>query len=428
MAIGWKVLNNVFYKYNFSQNQIICSIQSIPMGIYDDNLNIDNRRSLSTKEFQNWNIDVYLKLYRRGNDVYFTEDSDYLVVNDLNCYGCGFLFYADFQKYLKTLVFTNNPMKDLFSSISGTYVFDNRIVIIDNPNFENIHKLSYYSKKLILSPFQLNSEKSPYHLLKNYICVTTPSILTKPDEIPIKGGLITYTSPGYHNTVYEYDIISFYPNIIMKFLDDDEPIKRLITPLIDDIKCLKLYLYGLAGNKNTNIYSPVVINLVTTIGRKIVERYKTRAIIIATDAIFMSTPIIPNFGGLSYKTSIHTDMFVINASVYFTRSVYRGLPKNELSNEVHVLLYRVLDHLMFDNTMHALLYFMNLLRTFPISPVPLKNGECVSYQIDFINPNVVNKYEYLRRYKKIIYEVCNYKSKVTLNYNQYKKMYDFFTY
>lgn len=427
MPFNWKIINNTFYKCVFENNNIVwkCA-HDIPTGIYDANGNFIKTKSfpIENKHLHTWNTNIFLKLYLK-NDPYFTDESDFLTVDSLSSTGCGFYFDPEFQTLLKKITFTNHPDKNKITQINDVYIYDNRIVIIENKDYQDIKTLSYYSKKLVLSPFQLNSK--PTDLLKNYIYFTLPTITVHP-EMTLKGGLIQYRSTGYYPKLYEYDLISFYPNIISKFLSKDNQLHRLITPLLYDHKHLKLYVYGLAGCKYSKIYDPETVNLVTAIGREIMSDYTSRAVIIATDAIFMEYRIYPNFVELPFKVVEHNKVFVINASTYFTDTIYKGLPKDKLSDKIHEILLKILKHTQFYSTYEALLYFMCELDDFPIFPIPLKNRESITHKIDVINPIIVDKYTYVYKYRLIIYNVCNYNSFRTLNYEQFKTMYDFFRY
>lgn len=430
MTINWKLINGVFYKTTFYENQLKTTTQNLEIGTFDEQLQFTQTTNFQceNKSLHTWNIEIYIKLLKQ-HDIYFEENSDYLVVNDINEDKCGFLFDTSFDEKINEIVYYNKKQKKLFTMIDGTFIYDNRIIIITNPNFNDIYKLSYYSKKLVMSPFRLNSEKSPYHILKNYIFFTAPQ-LPKPTSTPIriKGGIIKYNQRGFFKNLYEYDISSFYPNIIIKFLDENETIKVLMKPLMNDIKCLKLYLYGLFGSTSSHLYNPEIINLVTSIGRHIINQYADRAIIVATDAIFMEYPIIPNFFDLPYKTIIHENIFIINTSTYFTPTLYKGFPRNVLSSLVHELLNQLINHNSFDNPAQALSFFMDSLTTFPMYPVPLKNKETITHKIQTIDPNAVDKYTYVFAYQKILYHVCNYKATMKLEYDQFVKLYTFYLY
>jgi hypothetical protein len=432
MVIHWKLLNNRFICYDFVNGCIKSKTCNIPIGIFDNNGTFTPTENfqLQNKQLHTWNVEIFLKLSMDLKDIYFDNDSDYLAVDNIEAPGCGFLFDESFEDYLEELVLTNDPRKNKFYMIDGTYIYDNRIVVITNTNFNDIFKLSFYCKKLTISPFRLNREQSPYQLLKNYIYFIVPRILQQtPEQINISGGLIRFKESGFHKHLYEYDIVAFYPNIIMKYLDENEPIRLLMTPLINDsLKCLRLFVYGMLGSRYSVLYSPRTMDKITTIGRSIVEKYKHRAAIIATDAIFMTYPIIPDFGGLPYKTIVHDDVFIISASQYFTSSKYKGFPKNDLSHTIHVLLKDLLNGTEYNTTPLALLGFMQSLKTFPLLPIPLKNGQQITTIIKSVDPTTVDKFLYVIKYRRAIYQVCQHKSIEKIDYDAFKVVYNYFMY
>lgn len=432
MVVHWKVFNNQFICYAFVSGSIKSIPQDIPIGIFDNSNTFIPTETfqLQNKKLHTWNLEIFLRLYFK-TDIYFNDTTDYLVVKDINETGCGFLFNNKFDDILEELVLVNDPRKSKFSSIDGTYVYDNRIVIITNPNFDDIFKLSFYSKKLTISPFRLNREHSPYQLLKNYIFFKVPVAPHQPQEhtTSVSGGLIRFREPGFYKNLYEFDITAFYPNIIMKYLDKAEPIRILMEPLIhDSLKCLKLYIYGMLGSQYSILYNPHTMDTIASIGRTIIKKYVDRAVIVATDAVFMSYPIIPDFDGLPYKTHVHCNVFVVSASQYFTATKYKGFPKNVLSDLVHILLNNLLNGIQYETTTMALLGFMQSLKTFPLAPIPLKNGNLVTKQIKSIDPGSVDKFLYLVKYRKILYNVCQYKSKHNLEYDSFKTIYSYFMY
>lgn len=433
MVIHWKLINNSFIYDTFIGGSIKSKVKEIPIGIFDSDGKFTATESfqLQNHRVHTWNIEIYLKMVFNMKDIYFNDDVDFLVVESIDAHGCGFLFHDNFDEYLEELVLLNDPRKSNFSTIDGTYVYDNRIVIITNPNFNDIFKLSFYSKKLTISPFRLNREASPYQLLKNYIFLSVPNVPTRTREIVnISGGLIKCNAPGFYKYMYEYDITSFYPNIILKYLDNLEPIKILMQPLIDDqLKCLKMYIYGMLGSQYSVLYNPRIMDTITTIGRTIIDKYKTRCVIVATDAIFFTYPIKPNFDELPFKTTIHQDMFVISASQYFTRSKYKGFPKTILSDHIHILLNQLLIKPEFENVSVALLEFMKSLVEFPLLPIPLKSGEQITAIIkNNLDVRNVDKFLYVMKYRKIIYNVCQHKAKKKMDYESFKIMYNYFMY
>jgi hypothetical protein len=432
MVLLWKIVNNKVICDIFGDNSLKSVTANIPLGYFDVNGTFTHTEYFQHENINlhTWNIEIFIKLSLNLNDIYFSDNTDYLVVNNIDSLGCGFLFDDNFEEYLEELVIVNDPKRFLFSMIDGTYVYDNRIVIITNNNFNDIYKLSTYSKKLTISPFRLNRENSPYNLLKNYIFFTLPTLtISNHTKKQISGGLIRCNSTGFYQHLYEYDINAFYPNIIVKYLADTEPIKILMKPLIDDsLKCLKLFLFGMLGSKYSNLYNPDAMDLITTIGRTIISKYENRAIIVATDAIFMTYPIIPDFENFTYKTKIHDDVFVISASQYFTKDLYKGFPKNKLSDHVHFLLNQLMKSVKFENTLLALVHFMSSLNHFPLLPIPLKNGQQVTAIIKDIDSTSVDKYTYLLKYRKIIYNVCEYNSIKKIKYEEFKFVYNYFMY
>lgn len=432
------MINDKFVSEAFINGVITPRVRDIPIGIYDANGTFTATDSF---EFQNtqlhtWNIEIFLKLHQNA-DIYFNDDTDYLVVTDINTTSCGFLFDDHFDEKINDMVLFNDQKKSKFDMIDGTYVYDNRIIIITNSNFNDIFKLSYYCKKLTISPFRLNVEQSPYQLLKNYIFFTLPIRTTQPKnkEQQISGGLIRCNSVGFHEHLYEYDITAFYPNIIMKYLDESEPVRILMQPLMNDsLKCLKLYVYGMLGNRYSILYNPRVMDFITSTGRTIIAKYSNRAAIIATDAIFMTYPIIPDFCGLSYKTIVHDNVFVISASQYFTDQLYRGFPKNVLSELVcHLLAKFILHPCVHDNATMALIEFMKTLKSFPLFPIPLKCGRYIMAPLRHSNCTLddtwVDKYGYLIKYRKAIYRVCQHKStNKHIQYDSFKRIYGYFSY
>lgn len=433
MVLHWKIVNNKVTSDIFGKNSLESVITNIPLGYFDVDGTFTKTEYFPCENFNlhTWNIEIFIKFSLNLSDIYFNDSTDYLVVNDINSIGCGFLFDQNFEEYLEELIIVNDPKRFLFSMIDGTYVYDNRIVIITNNNFNDIYKLSTYSKKLTISPFRLNRENSPYNLLKNYIFFTLPTLTTTTTitNKQISGGLIRCNSTGFYKYLYEYDINAFYPNIIIKYLPDTEPIKILMKPLIDDpLKCLKLFLFGMLGSKYSNLYNPNTMDLITTIGRTIISKYAKRAVIVATDATFMTYPIVPDFDNFTYKTKIHEDAFVISASQYFTKDIYKGFPKNKLSDHVHLLLNQLLKSVNFENTLLALVHFMSLLEYFPLLPIPLKNGQQITAIIRDVDSTCVDKYTYLLKYRKIIYSVCDYKSIKKIEYEEFKFVYNYFMY
>lgn len=435
--IHWTIINNKIFSKSFQNGKIVSQIRTdIPIGIYDS-----QNTYISTESFQfqnkylhSWNLEIYLKLYFSG-DIYFQHNLDYLVVKDIDSDSCGFLFDDQFEDYIYNLVLLNDNRKFKFSKIDDTYVYDNRIVIITNSNFNDIYKLSYYCKKLTISPFRLNTEVGPYQLLKNYIFFTLPNTAVQQEqkiEKKISGGLINCCEPGFHTTLYEYDIKSFYPNIIMKYLPHSNPIRILMEPLVNDsLKCLKLYIYGMLGSKYSILYDPITMDFITTTGRNIIKKYLNRAVIIATDAIFMKYEIIPDFCGFEYKSITHTNVFVISASQYFTDKFYRGFPKNILSDLVCRLAFKFINNdEIHDNIISTLLNFMDAFRTFPLYPIPFKDGQIVTASLGCSNYNhiLVDKYTYLMAYRKVIYKICDYKSNTKLPYQTFKIFYNSFCY
>lgn len=437
MVLHWKLIKNKFISETFHNGTLTSKIWDIPIGLY--NLNGEFTPTASFV-FQNpplhtWNIEIFLKYFFGFEDIYFNEDSDYLVVKDIDDQGCGFLFDDQFDQFLDQLVFFNDPRKSKFQRLDGTLVYDNRIVIINNPNFNDISKLSHYCKKLVMSPFRLNQEQSPYHLLKNYIFISLPDNRSvrenKQQPLPISGGLIRCNHPGFHEQLYEYDITAFYPNIIVKYVDKAEPIRILIEPIINDpLKILKLYLYGMLGNPYSILYNPRLMDFITTTGRKIIGKYETRAVIVATDAIFMKYQIIPDFNGFSYKSIHHKNVFVISASQYFTKSLYKGFPKNILSRELCSLFADFLiSHQYYENAAIALIDLMKSFNSFPLPPIPLRNGELLTSPIKDPPPELVDKYGYLIKYRKAIFHICQFKSiDKNLDYQSFKIIYGYFSY
>jgi hypothetical protein len=372
-----------------------------------------------------------------NTDLYFDSPSDFKTTHEIHCTtGLGFFFICEtkFVEYLTDIVLRNDKISEKFALVDGTYVFDERIVIITSKYFDDLPKLVNYSKKLRLSPYKLNSlENAPYKLMKNFISYNLGSCVTSispPTVAPIRGGIIKCNNKdSYYETVYEYDIVACYPNIIIKYIDDTEPINVLMKLLIhDELKMLKLWLYGFLGNPYTVLYNPRIMNEITSIGRMILKQYESRALMITTDAVFMSYRIIPNFAMLDYKENVHNSMFIINAGTYFTDNQYKGLPRGPLSKLVHDV---ATDFIKSDNqfkfTGLSLINFMSRFVEFTVLPIPLRCGIWISALLGKeISPNMVDKYLYLYKYRNIIYSICNFKSENKISYEKFKILYNMF--
>lgn len=376
--------------------------------------------------------------YTTNNTVYFNHSSDFKVAQSLEDDQVGFLFITQeaFQEYVHDIVLRNNQeVIKKFNLICGTYVFDNRIVIITSKYFTDIDTLYTYSRKLRLSPFELNCySSSPYKLMYNFIIHELQNIkIPTNNKHHISGGLIKCNEPNsFHHVLYEYDITACYPNIIMNYVEDTEPIKILMKHFIqDNIKDFKLWLYGFLGNQFTILYNPRLMDQIATTTRTILQQYIHRAVIIATDSIFMKTEIVPNFFNLRYKSKIHTNVFVVNASMYITDDTYKGLPKNKLSDIVYAQLKILLNSThIYKTTGLALIHFMSTITEFPVLPIPLKNNTTVTLLIqnNDVIAEMIDKYRYLYCYRKIIYLICNHKSQYKIPYDTFKLLYKIFIY
>lgn len=222
-------------------------------------------------------------------------------------------------------------------------------------------RLSYDTQTLIkMDNLKLSDEMKAYYdeatdlSFKDYKDLNFPSMLkgahyVKGCKLNIKlGGLHGVLRPGYYKNVYEYDVVSYYPSIILnckigsdlfrkiykKIYDRRLALKKANSPDAESLKLVLNSIYGKLSDKwaDSRIFSPNLGLSICLLGQfyiiDLIEKLENEEVLFAnTDGVIVKTPIKESVlkeweerTGFKMKIKAYKDFILKDVNSYYAQT------------------------------------------------------------------------------------------------------------